>query len=923
MSFYFYGYYGIELTYMTKKQLWIGLTVLALILGGYFAYRWWKAPDRSAWMLIPSDALLVMESASLQDTISKQAQLNEMALRTTPIFQEAVRSLEKFIWTPLDTASAIQFLNDKPIWYSLHPTSKDRIGFIFYIPISSLQDGAFINRIQNPNADRFRVLSHPYENTRIHELLTIRNESLGSFIVLDDYLVGSPSTILMESVIRRMNQPFTETPLQRADVSLIRPGTLAGIYVRSSVLSAILSPNEASTDYQSKYIKALLPTELLTRFRQSPTRTHLVGQSTDDIGAKGALANLFDRQTPFRISCSNLIPDQTTTLFHFSISDGPRFGKALTAFINSEDDEDTREGRRKLRPLLQNEQNGIYKYIGNEIALLRMDAPTADRRLVLLLHSSQVERLWDRYQLAALLASGTDRLSNSKPFLRYRISAIQAPNLPAFLFGGLFRGFDQNWISQVGDYLVIANGQGVLQEYLQAVEQRAVWSESYRQRDLLTQTLRPANFTAYTRFARAGESVTANWPQSWQQLLNHDETALDNVENLIYQSTYGRERIYSSLILGHTTRRASEAVLNRTFLQRKIALNAPLVSPPMAIGDFVGSSGVIWAVDNTRQFILITPEGEKHPLGAVNGPVVSSLVPVDFLSNGRLQYAFTTPQSLYIADPVNGLAKLQSIPLPEGVDPSTLVAPRRDQNRSLILLMLHRNGSIVGYDRQQKQFVRPFTVTSTTGEGVNAFHAPVRNQSLAVVSTQKDGKVYFWNENGGLVPGFPVDLKMELIGPAWLEASNPTTITTITRQGELIHLGIDGQLVDRNQLYRPIRRGSFRLLPEVNQNGYLLLRTSDTEAAILDRKGKMLFEVRGLRPGQTLIRYHVLGSGVNLISVKSGNFTTLYDLAGRPVGDRPIPGSNPVGLQFSATRNKLFVYSSDNKAVQIWSVKLR
>ncbi|MRS63715.1 hypothetical protein [Larkinella terrae] len=908
---------------MSKKQLWIGIGVLALILGSYFAYRWWKAPVRSAWMLIPSDALLVMESSSLQDTISKQVKLNEMALRTTPVFQEAVRNLEKFVWSPLDTASALQFLRDKPIWYSLHPTSKDRLNFIFYIPVSSLQDQPFVNRIQNPNADRFRVLSHPYEGTRIHELLTVQNESLGSFVVLDDYLVCSPSTILIESVIRRMQQPFTETPLQRADVSLVRPGTLAGIYVRSSVLTAILSPKDESTDYQSKYIKALLPTELLSRFRQSPSHSHLIGLSTDDIGAKTALANLFDRQTPLRINCGNLIPDQTTTFFHFSLSDGPRFGKALTAFINSEDEADTREGRRKLRPLLQNEENGIYKYIGNEIALLRLDAPSADRRLVMLIHSPNVDRLWDRYQLAALLTSGTDHVSNTKPFLRYRISSIDAPNLPAYLFGGLFRGFEQNWLAQVGDYLVIANGQGVLQEYLQSVDQGTVWSESFRQRDLLSQTLRPSNFTAYTRFSRAGESVAANWPQSWQFLLNHDETALDNVENLIYQSTYGRERIYSTLILGHTTRRASEAVLNRVFLQRKISLDAPLLSQPMVIGDFIGSSGAIWAVDNARQFILITPEGEKHTLGTVNGPVVSALVPVDFLTNDRLQYAFTTPSSLYIADPVNGLAKLQSIPLPEGLLPNTLMAPRRDQNRNLILLLMHQNGSVYGYDRQKKQFVRQFAVNNSGVEGVSDFHATVRNQSLSVVSAQKEGRLFYWNENGGSVSGFPLDLKTELIGPAWLENGNPATLTTLTKQGELIHVGADGQIQERTQLFRPIRRGSFRLLPEVNQNGYLLLRSSDTEAAILDRKGNSLFEVRGLRPGQTTIRYHVLGSGINLISVKSGNFTSLYDLAGRPVGDRPIPGAYPVGLQFSPTRNKLFVYSTDNKAVQIWSVKLR
>ncbi|WP_128543617.1 hypothetical protein [Larkinella soli] len=907
---------------MTKKQLWFGVGVLVLILGGYLAYRWWKAPTRSAWMLIPSDALLVLESGTLQDTIPRQARYSEMTLQHTPVFQEALKSVEQFVWAPLDTTDALKLLHGKGVWYSLHSTSKDRLGFIFYIPIKSLEDRRLVNRIRNPDADRFRVLSHPYEDERIHELLTVRNESLGSFIILDDYLVGSPSTILIESVVRRMKQPFTETPLQRADIALNRPGTMAGMYVRSSVLSAILSPKGQNVDDQTRYVKAFLPTELLTRFRQSASRSHLIGLSTDDIGSKRDLANLFDRQTPLRISCGPLIPEQTATLFHISLSDGPRFGRALTSFINAEDDADTREGRRKLRPLLQNEENGFYRYVGNEIALVRLDAPGSDRRLVMMIQSPDPDRLFDRFQLAALLTSGVERLPGSKPFLKYRISAVNAPNLPADLFGGLFRGFDQSWVTQVGEYLVIGNGEGVLQEFLQAVEQRTVWSESFRHRNLLNQTLRPANFTAYTRFNRAGESVAANWSAGWQQLLNHDETALDNVEDLIYQSSYGRERIYSTLILGRSTRRATEAVLNRVFLQKKIALNAPLLGPPMAVGDFVGGSGSIWTVDNARQFVLITPEGEKHTLGTVNGEVQSGLVPVEFLDNGRVQYAFTTPTTLYIADPVNGLARLRSLPLPDGIDPTYLVAPRRDENRALVLLMQHRDGSVYAFDRKLGRFVRQFAVTQV-GEAAAPFQSIVRNRSMTVVGTQKEGKVYAWNENGGRLPGFPVDLKAEVIGPAWLEPGNPAVLTIMTKEGELVRMAEDGQIQERTQLYRPIRRGSFRSLPEVSQNGFLLLRVSDTEAAFLDRQGRQLFEVRGLRAGQTLIRYHVLGSGLNLVSIKSGNFTTLYRLNGRPVGDRPIPSQYPVGLQYSPTRNKLFVYSSAEKAVQVWSIKVR
>jgi len=908
---------------MSRKLLWISFGFVLLAVGGYFGYRWWHAPARSAWMLIPSDALLVLESSALQDTIPAQAQLNEMTLRTTPLFQEAVQSLEQLVWAPLDTANAVAFLHKKPVWYSLHAASRDRLGFIFYIPIPTAKDKALVNRLINPNADQFRVLSHPYKNERIYEMLTVRNESLGSFIRLDDFLIGSSSTILMESVVRRLHQSFVKTPLQRAGVSLSSPGSSAGLYVRNSALAAILSsaPDE-TTDWQTSYLKALLPNEFVTRLRPSPSKAHLIGVATDNVGTKTDLAELFASQVPHRIHCGELIPNQTATFFHFGLSDGPRFGEALTPFINGEESAPIREGRRKLRPLLQNEQNSFYRYLGDEVLLLRLSAPTTERRLVLLIQSPNVDRLMDRYQLAAILATGNEHLPNSKPFLHYRISPIEAPDLPAYLFGGLFRGFDRSWVTQTDKYLVIANSEGALQEYLQAVNQRTVWSESGRQRDLLEQTLRPANFTAYTRFSRMGKSVSANWPAAWQQLLNHSETALDNVEDLAYQSSYSRERIYSSLILGHAGRRASEAILNRVFLQKKLDLNAPLLNRPMVIGDFVGGSGSIWAIDNSRQFMLITPEGEKHPMGAIDGAVQSPLVPVDFYSNGRLQYAFTTNRSLYVADVLNGLVKLRSFTLPSGINPAVLVAPRPDQDRALALLLAHRDGSVYAYDKQQRRFTRTFPV-STAGAGVAPFQALVRNRQLTVVSLQDTGRLQVWQENGTPAKGFPVDLKTGFAGPAWLEGSNPATITTMGKDGELLKLSPDGLVQERTQLYRPVRRGTFRLLPEEAQNGYILVRTTDTELAVLDRRGSQVFEVRGLVPGQTTIRYHVLGSGIQLISVKSGEFTTLYDLNGHTVGDRPIPSQYPVELQFSPLRNKLYVYSSTEKALQIWSIKLR
>ncbi|WP_266366283.1 hypothetical protein [Tellurirhabdus rosea] len=905
---------------MISKRFWIGLGLLALLAAGYFGYRRWTQPIRSTWELIPSDALVVMESPVLQDTVSKKARLGQMTLRYTPVFHEAVQALDQFVWTPLDTADALRFLRRKPIWYSLHRIARDKLDFLFYIPIRTAEDRALVDRLLKPDADRFRVLAHPYQGERIRELLTVGNQSLGSFLVLDDFLVGSPSTLLIESVVRRIHQPFAETPLQRADVKLVRPHTLGGMYIRSSVLESLLTtPVSQTTDWQTRSLRAFLPTEIKTQFRASANRTHLIGTSREDIGTQTALARLFAGQTPGRIGCGALVPESATSLFHIGLTDGMRFGEALTPFINSEEDPTFRQGRRKLRPLLQKNAANVYRFVGSEIALVRLDAPSSERRLVLLIRSENPEKLSDRYQLASFLLNGSKAVSSARPFLKHNLTRITTPDLPAYLFGGLFRGFPTSWVTQEGPYLVIANSQEVMQEYLQALRDEQVWTANRRQSELLSQTLRPAHFTVFTRFDRAGESMSANWPLAWQRLLNHDETTLDNVENLVYQSSYSRDHIYSTIAVGRTTRRASEAVFNRVFLQKKIEFNAPPTSTPFVLGDFVGGTGYLWAIDNIRQFVQITPEGEKQILPALDGPVRSSLVPVNYLDNGRLQYAFTTDRSLYFADPANGLVKFSSVRLPEGLDPSTLRAVRHP---SLLLLAGHRDGSVYGFSKAEKRFTRQFAVNAS-GEGRPPFQAVSRRQALTVLSVQKEGRVFLWYENGTRATGFPVDLKAEMVGPAFIDSGSPATLTTITQQGELVRIGEDGQEADRTQLYRPIRRGSFRLLLEEGQTDYLLLRATDTEIAVLDQNGRQLFEVRSLISGQTTIRYHALDAGLKIISVKSGTFTTLYDLAGHPIGDRPIPALYPVTLQYSASRNKLFVYGSSEKAVQVWSIKLR
>ncbi len=148
-------------------------------------------------------------------------------------------------------------------------------------------------------------------------------------------------------------------------------------------------------------------------------------------------------------------------------------------------------------------------------------------------------------------------------------------------------------------------------------------------------------------------------------------------------------------------------------------------------------------------------------------------------------------------------------------------------------------------------------------------------------------------------------------------------IQTIADEGQLFSINSNGLIAKRTQLYRPVRRGLFRLIPDEDQTNWLLLRTSDTEVTVLDQRGQRLFDVRALQSGRNTVRYHRLGAGIELISVQSGNFTMLYGLNGRILNDRPIPSDFPVALQFDERTNELYVLSGAQQAVELFSVRLR
>ncbi|TAE27826.1 MAG: hypothetical protein EAZ91_15655 [Cytophagales bacterium] len=893
-----------------QKRLWLVLIGLVVVLGGWGLYRLLRPSDSLA-RLVPPDALIVLESSHLLDSNSVAQQRKRLTINQIPLFEQATYQLGRSLFAALDSAIVRRFVRGKAIRCSLHPTGKTKLDFLFYIPLRTNADRQFVERLLKPNPDRFRVQTRPFDGERVSELTNLRNESLGNFLVTDNALICSASGVLVENVTRQLNSFSFNV---RSPELLTDTDQLAAMSVRPEVLQRLFGTDSSSL------VRVFLPENLTIRFRGATSRTHLVGYASDQIGSRTEVADLFKGQTPDYISASDLIPQNTSSIYHIRVSDGTTFGKAVGSLLAASSGSQLRQRLDRIAPATPD----FYKAVGTDIMLCRMESPDGRKQQVLVVQGRKKDSLARAYQQIAYRA-GALAPAPPKTFLGHKTILLKVDELPASLFTGLFSGFRESWVTQHGNALIVANGEDVMQEYLQQITQGFVWSADERQQQLLTQTLRPANFTAFVRLNRSGQSIPDHWPTTWQSLLGRPSTSFENLENMVYQASYGNENINSTLVLGRTTRRASKAVVNQILLRGNVPFNAPLIAAPVVVGSLSDGSAQFYAQNQAGQFVLVTPEGDKIVQDTTDGPIRSNVIATDFLDNGRLQYLFMTDRRLYVAQPGNGSVRLERIRLPAGLDPTYLASLRGSRQPNFVVLAAHRDGHIYALDRKKRAFVRLMTATST-GPLLLPFQVLNGPTGMEILALQANGTLNRWQDNGQPVAQYPAKLDLPFVSPALLPANNPL-IQAITEAGEILQIRPNGLIASRNQLYRPVRSGSFRLVPDEGGQTWLLMLTSDTEATILDQQGNPRFSIQGLVPGQTKVRYHRLGGGVEIISVKSGDKTTLYTPAGKQVGENnqkgQIKSDFPVALQYDESSNELYILTGLDKAVQLFSIRLK
>lgn len=876
---------------------------LALLLIAGYLYTKWSARSDIAWKYIPESAIAVLSSHVLQDSVllTHDSTIN---IKELPVISSAVRNLSVLDWFTPVSSEIRNFLKEKNITYSFHHYAGNELGVVMYIPILNEQE---IHWLSNPRRTDVRITFHIFQDQRITDINDLRSRPLYSYIIKDNTLIISKHGNLVEEALRQesrkggMHANFSYLDNSEYDINL---------YINKESWNRFI-PWISSNQTLVNWLK-LYPDFQDYHIASDDAQNSLTIRSDGSDIETEYLTGWVKKQTPLPFEAHRYISQQTSFLYRVSSQNQKTFNKNLTQWQKDQKN----DSWEKVRYHIGKHSDTLMQSVNSEIFLCQTEDNSSIRnaRLVMVKLDNYKKHRQVLERLARLSVPDSEIAMDQ--FMGYDLFSVNIPEFPASFLGNFFNGFPRSYITYVEPYLIISNNSQSLRNYLIDFENQLTWSQSPEYDSLLTDSRESAQL-----------QMVINLRKATPHFRGVVRNTSDETEIIISGLHTERGKGYPFFRLIPKRKASAQNILNKTFLNTDIHWPMIFDKQLKALQNPVDGTSELLLTDKHHLLFKISNEQNVAPaaVAQLDGPMVTTPYKADFLNIGRQQRILATGRSLYIIDEdENGIINTIQSPSPSAAMITELYMIDGSSESSNGFIIKDQLENLYLLDKPGKPARRinrsiPFDKILTPVESI---HLPGRRYFIA---TQPKGKVYLIRENGIVVNGFPADL-LSRTESSFTWTYNPVNaqplLVGINPMGELMHINLNGEKLFRKQLFRAQASNRFKTLFDANSLDWLIVRSAGNRIAILDKEGNELFEIVNVRPDSE-VHYHFFGVDNRFISVRSGGYTTLFDLNGRQLGDQPIPSDQPVTLTYQASYNKLLIYSQTRDKIQTWSIKLR
>ncbi|MCH7408877.1 hypothetical protein MM239_05690 [Belliella sp. DSM 111904] len=888
----------------------ISIFLVLTALAAYFLYNGTLGNRQvDALDLIAADAVFVFETHepvlawNQMVTQSFWQKLNEIpALKNA---EEQLIGLDSLVGR---SGNLDRSLKGNQLVVSLHGIGKEEFDFMFTLSFSKKSDRSFIAALETSMPELSKVTERNYSQVPIYELQNINLPRNLSYAKINNVIVASYSSFLVEEAIRHYKNSRVPN-FKSSNAELIntskKPKGLGMLRMNSLGLSKLISGMSRKEGFE--LVNELVSNQFAANYelKFAEGKIQFEGQSFFMHGKK---MDFSEGPADFKNSAA-FISNRTATLFRYNFKDIQQLGKLQNANFEFKS---TFSGELEKSLI----SKGFKEKLTGNVLFMGLESPGLNSQdKVLLFRTQDLKSQLELLKAYSKEQQGEERASSSIDYHQgQEIFVVGMEEFPAHLFEGKYVGFEDTYVSGLGDFIVFANSSKAMKLYLDDYFSDNTWGKTLQYKEIAENFGKHSSFGMLIQVPRVWEMYLNLCTPSWRVFLERYASPLKAFESISLQVNEAGKSSLVEVKYGKVPQRAVQGVTLTE--NRRFSLREELIYGPKVLSNFNDSSKDFIVQDENYQLHLISGEGELVFSQVLDGPVISDVFQVDFYKNEKLQMLFATSDRLYLIDRLGNFV--------DGY-------PKEIQGKTLTHL------NVVDYDNSRDY--RFFVGTSQSelfllnkqGEPLEGWDPLLINSNLAVspahhrvagvgdqmIALTRGGDVHFFSRRGEPQMDSPIKLGEGFeTGYLLIERGSATAsrLISVTSMGEVVSVNLKGEIAYRHQLVRPDKESKFHLLKDQRNDKYLFAIHEFNKVTFIDQDFNEVFAYN-LISEDVGFQYFSYSSGKQLIILtdKEQEFAYLFDEKGQMLNTLPISTKNPLSVSFSTTQNEYIIHAISGK----------
>ncbi len=877
------------------KSLLIILALSLLGWGGYEVYqRFILSRTINSLELISSDAIFIFETQQAEYTLQElRKQPVWTALSRFPTINSLDAQLNSLDSLVGEQGFVTKTLRNKQVTVSYHAVGTDKFSLLYTLNFGSSSPQELLDKLKSKAPKNTRFQTRKYSEREIYDVLNENNSIQWSITLLNNVLLVSSSSFVIEEAIRFFLSEDASPISTKLGDNLPNQEGLGRLLLSSKGLAKLLAG--VSEDKNSSTLQELQAADyLLALTLQFEDQQLLFKGPIQGLPAVDFLPSVQAQLVEFE----NLISKRTHSITQINLKDSYETQKIFNATFAPIS---TVSGEVQTRLI----DRGFLDLLSGEQYFLEMESDSPiEKNSAVFIKTTQAKQAWELLKQYR----DTTEFYPSEQYLETEILFFPEANFPAHLFNGRYPGFDQTYISQIDQLLVMSNSANGMKTLLDDYSQGNTWAKKTNETKNL---LSPAAGYSKTFLL---QKIWPSWVQStnpsWSTFLQKYATELQAFTSLalrIHQSSKGPE---ATLIINYTSEGTTQTASQKSFelaSGKEVVLPANLIYGPKAIKNFNDGTEDLVIQDQNHVLYVINSAGEQVFSQPLTSPIVSDAFQIDYFKNSKLQLLVATADKLYgidrLGDPLPGFP----IALP-GEKIAHLSLLDYDSNKEYRYFLATDSGNLWLLDKAGKQLEgwSPLKLgEKTIGP---PFHARVRGKGDFMVALGTSGKLYLFNRKGEPQADSPIVLPVGITSPLQIKKTGTPTLHTITTGGEVIEISFSGEILKKTQVQKTTRDDKFRKLPDQNGNGTLLVVEQFNKIQLFDNQQTLLMTL-SLKGDQTWLGYFDFGSSRKIITVtdRQQGLGYLYDLKGNLLISTPLQSEGEIQISHQPNQGQYLI----------------